>query len=162
MSTMELTHDAALAEVTRLLEQQREWTRKRDQLGTDLAMLQAHAGEQALAGDSTAEIADRITRMQTEAQIADRALQALDTKIGEAKRVTRIARIADERARAAQMREQAAAIRAEVEPLLLELERIEGVRPEFGRNARSVQLEFAADRWENGADYQQFQLENPR
>ncbi len=125
-------------------------------------MLQGHAGEQALAGDSTAEIADRITRMQTEAQIADRALQALDTKIEEAKRVTRHARIADERARAAQLREQAAAIRAEAEPLLLELEKLEGVRPEFGRAARSVQLKFAADRWEIGAEYQQFRLENPQ
>ncbi len=53
MSTMELTHDAAQAELTRLLEQQREWTRKREQLGTDLALLQAHAGEQARASTST-------------------------------------------------------------------------------------------------------------
>ncbi len=161
MSTMELTHDAAQAEVTRLLEQQREWTRKREQLGADLALLQGHAGEQALAGDSTAEIADRITRMQTEVQIADRALQALDTKIDEAKRVTRHARIADERARAAQLREQAAAIRAEAEPHMAALERIEGVRPMLGR-CKSQLLEEKAHRFDLGAEYQQFQLENPR
>ncbi len=163
MTTMELpTHDAAQAEVDRLHEQHNEWTDRRAALVAELEATRHAAGADALAGKSTAEIAERITRLQTEVQIADRALQALDTKIDEAKRVTRYARIADERAQAAQMREQAAAIRAEAEPLLLELERIEGVRPEFGRNARSVQLEFAADRWEIGAEHQQFQLENPR
>ena len=158
MTSMELTHDAAQAEVTRLLEQQREWTRKRQQLETDLAMLQALAGEQALAGDSTAEIADQITRLQTEAQIADRALQALDTKIDEAKRVTRHARIADNRTQAAQLREQAAAIRAEAEPHMAALERIEGVRPEFGR-CTSQLLEEEADRFDMSVSYLEFQLE---
>ena len=160
MSTMELTHDAAQAEVTRLLAQQREWTRKREQLETDLALVQAHAGEQALAGVDTGDIADRIARLQTEAQIADRALQALDTKIDEAKRVTRHARIADERQHAAQLREQAAAIRAEAEPHMAALERIEGVRPEFGR-CTSQLLEEEADRYEIGAEHLEFRMEHP-
>ena len=161
MTTMELTHDAAQAEVTRLLAQQREWTQKREQLETDLALLQAHAGEQALAGVDTGDIADRIARLQTEAQIADRALQVLDTKLSEAKRVTRHARIADNRTQAAQLREQAAAIRAEAEPHMAALERIEGVRPEFGR-CTSQLLEEEADRFDMSVSYLEFQLEHPR
>ena len=130
MSTMEFpTHDAAQAEVDRLHEQHNEWTQRRAALAAELEATRHAAGADALAGKSTAEIAERITRMQTEAQIAERALQALDTKIDEAKRVTRHARIADERQHAAQLREQAAAIIEAFKRCLAEAEQAKPKNP---------------------------------
>ncbi len=161
MSTMELTHDAAQAEVDRLHEQHNEWTHRRAALAAELEATRYAAGADALAGKSTAEIAERITRLQTETQIADRALQVLDTKLDEAKRLTRHARIADDRARAVQLREEAAAIRAEAEPHLAALERIESVRPNLGRS-RSQQLEDHAYRLELNAEELEFRMRNPR
>ena len=161
MTTMELTLDTAEAEMARLQEQQRTWTEKRAQLGTTLDALHAQAGEKALAGTSTTDIAERIARMGTEVQIADRALHALDTKIQEAKRAAQRARIADYQVQAAQLREQAATIRAQAAPLLDEIEKIEGVRPTLV-GARSQRLEEQAHRLELGAEELAFRLEHPR
>ena len=161
MTTMDLTLEAAEADLDALQAQQRTWTERRAQLAADLDALHAQAGEQALAGTSTTEIAERLARLGTEGQIADRAVQALDTKIQEATRAAQRARIADYQVQAAQLREQAAHLRAEAEPHLVALERIEGVRPALER-ARSQRLEEQAHRLELGAEELAFRLEHPR
>ncbi len=87
--------------------------------------------------------------------------QVLERQATEQRRLDLIKRIADETAQVAQLREQAAAIRAEVEPLLLEIERIEGVRPTLA-GARSQHLEAQAYRWELHVEELEFRLRNPR
>ena len=74
----------------------------------------------------------------------------IERQADEQRREERIQRIADYKAQAAQLREQAAAIRAAAEPLLLELEKLEGVRPMWGRS-RSIALEEQAHRKWHGS-----------
>ncbi len=155
---MDLTLEAAEAETARLQAQQRTWTERRAQLAADLDALHAQAGEQALAGTSTTEIAERIARMGTEVQIADRALQALDLKIQDATRAAQRARIADLRAQASAKRQAAAAISMEAALHLEALERIEGTRPTFAQ-ARSLGLHHEADRIDRSIEWLESRLE---
>jgi len=85
--------------------------------------------------------------------------QVLERQADEQRRQERIQRIADYQAQATQLREQAEAIRAEAEPHLAALERLEGVRPVLGRS-RSQQLEDEAHRLDFGVEHQQFRLEH--
>ncbi len=158
---MDLTLEAAEAETARLQAQQRTWTERRAQLAADLDALHAQAGEQALAGTSTTALAERLARLGTEGQIADRALHALDTKIQEATRAAQRARIADHARQAAQLREQAATIRAQAAPLLDEIEKLEGVRPTLA-DARSQRLEQQAYRLDLNTEELAFRLEHTR
>ncbi len=158
MTTVELTYEAAQAETARLAEEQGRWTEKRAQLAADLDALQARAGADALAGTSTTTIAERIRGMETEVQIADRALQAIDLQQHEAGQVAQRARIAELRAQAAAKREQAAAISAEAEPHLAALERIEGTRPYF-EQSRSLALHREADHIDRSIEWLESRLE---
>lgn len=159
---MELTYEAAQAETQRLAEQRQSLTDKHAALQASLEATQASAGEAVLAGTSTTKIVEQIGRMQTELQITERALQALGLKEHEARQREQRARIADLRRQAVENREQAAAIRAEAEPYLAALERIEGVRPELGQYARSERLEYQAHRIDLNTEELAFRMEPPR
>lgn len=88
--------------------------------------------------------------------------QVLERQADEQEKQARIQRIADYKAQAAQLREQAAAVRAEAEPHYAALERIEGVRPPTLAGARSVQLELAAHRMELNTEELEWRLQHPR
>ena len=158
MTTMELTYDAAQAETQRLVEQRQSWTDKRAALQTSLEATHARAGDAALAGTSTAKIAEQIGRTQMELQIAERALQALEVKEHEAKRSAQRARIAELRTQAAEKRAQAVAVSAKAAPHMDALFRIEGVRPFFERS-RSCDLELEADRIDRSIEWLESRLE---
>ncbi len=116
--------------------------------------------EQTLDAELARQVQAEIDREEA-ARVERIKAQVLERQADEQRRQQRIQRIADERAQAAQLREQAAAIRAEAEPHLLALEAIEGVRPVFGRS-RSVFLEEQAHRLDLSAERLEFQLEHGR
>ena len=150
-------YDDALAAVERLQEHQQQWTDKRAVLVQALTELEANAGQAALAGESTATLADQLSRLQSEIRIAEQALAALAGQQQQADQAVQLARIVDERQRALERFQAAAALREQAEPHLQALEEVEGVR--FSHpHPRSARLEQEGYRWLYHAEEQAFRL----
>ena len=157
MTTMDLTLEAAEAETARLQESQQQWTDKRAVLVQALTELEANAGQAALAGESTATLADQISRLHSEIRIAEQAIAALAGQQQQAEQAVQLARIVDERKRALERFQAAAALRDQAEPHLRALEDVEGVR--FSHpHPRSARIEQEGYRWLYHANEQAFRL----
>ena len=154
---MTTPYDDALAAVARLDQQVQQWGDTRAALTHALETLEANAGHAALAGEPTAKLADQLSRLQAEIRIADQALAALAEQQHQADIAARLARIVESRQQALAAFQEAAAVRAQVQPQLDAIEAIEGVR--FSHpNPRSARLERQAHRMLEGAEHQLFQL----
>ncbi len=151
------TYEEALAEVERLQQQQQEWIAKRAALEQSLAELEGNAGQAALAGESTATLADEMSRLQSQIRIAAQALVALEAQQQQADVAAQLARIVETRQQALERFQEAAALRAQVQPHLDAIEAIEGVRY-YHHNPRSARLEQQADRELVHAEYLAFRL----
>lgn len=157
-TTDALTYEAALARVADVEAQQQHWTERRELVRAELETLQAQAGAAALAGTSTSTLATRISRLQTQQQIVERAIAALGAQHQAAHQVAQQARIAELRQEVAAKQAAAAAVLREAAPHLDALERIEGVRPYFERS-RSLALEQEADRIARSIEWLERRLE---
>ena len=154
---MTTLYEAALADVERLQEHRQQWIAKRAALAQSLAELEQNAGHAALAGESTGKLADQLARLHAEIRIVDQALVALANQQEQADIAARLARIVESRQQALAAFQEAAAVRAQVQPQLDAIEAIEGVR--FSHpNPRSARLAQAGHRWLEGAEHQAFQL----
>ncbi len=125
---MTTPYEDALAEIERLHQQVQQWGDKRAALVRSLAELEDNAGRAALAGESTATLADEMSRLQSEIRIVEQALVALEAQQQQADIAARLARIVESRQQALAAFQEAAAVRAQVQPQLDAIEAIEGVR----------------------------------
>ncbi len=136
---------AALDEVTRLTTEQQSWTEKRTQLVRTIADVKANAGVSALAGTSTAKMADQLSRLHAEVEITDQALATLASQMEHAKAAVTLARIDDTRRRVVELSHEAQAAVAAAKPHLDALEVLEGVRY-FHPHSKVARLELDLNR----------------
>ncbi len=153
-----MTYEAAQAEGERLHAQHAAWRDKRAQLVRAQADLRASAGQAALAGTSTAKLADQSTRLDAEIRIADEVLAQLVAQQATATVAAQLARIADLRQQVVDTLAQRAPLAAQIQPHLDALEQITGLR--YGHvHAPIAQLEDTAWRTLRNADYLEDRLD---
>jgi hypothetical protein len=143
-----MTLETAQADVDRLAAQHTEWTAKRAGLAATLERMEADAGRVALAGTSTTKIAGDIARTQTALRVADQALAEMERQQHDTRRALKQARIDDLRQQAAAKRAEVHAIVEQTRPLYDQIEAIEGRRPmlEYGRSAELLRMAQALER----------------
>jgi multidrug efflux pump subunit AcrA (membrane-fusion protein) len=98
-----------------------------------------------------------MSRRQSQIRIAAQALVALEAQQQQADVAAQLARIVETRQQALERFQEAAALRAQVQPHLDAIEAIEGVRY-YHHNPRSARLEQQADRELVHAEYLAFRL----
>ena len=143
---------AAHNEVTRLTTQQQSWTEKRAQLVRTIAEVKANAGVSALAGTSTAKMADQLSRLHAELQIADQALGILEQQQGAAQNTARLARIRETQQQEIELYRQAAELDEQIKPHLDAIEALTGNRY-YHQNSRSLNLYIQANACLHQAEY---------
>jgi hypothetical protein len=140
---MSTSYEQAEAHVEELTAKRESWALKQTQLVNARTDLQRSAGAAALQGTPTAKIADQMTRLGAEIDIATSVLSTLETQIAAAQVEVHLARIADERTKVVAEFEQAAAVVAKAKPHIDALEQIEGVRYS-SPGSRSIGLHMRA------------------
>ena len=143
---MTTSHEQAEAHVEELTTKRESWAQKQAQLVSARADLQRNAGAAALEGTPTAKIADQLSRITSEIDIAGQALAAIDAQIAAAEIETRVARILDQRAKVAAMLQEAYASEEAIKPHLDAIEKLTGLR--YGHmQSRAVSLIQNATRY---------------
>lgn len=136
-----MTYDEAQAETARLEAQHTSLQQQQAQLTAALAQGQADAADALLDGKNgmRATVA-HVTRLEQERTITDMAMTTLVGRIEASKQQEELARIADQRQQAVTLFQQAAAVRAEIQPHLDAIKAIEGYAPapEHGRSHNFV------------------------
>lgn len=122
------TYDEAQAALDALEAKQTSWEQKRDQIAAARNDLQRSAGAMALEGGNTGKIADQLSRLTSEYEIATSALATLDTQVAAARIDASLARIADERAKAVAVLQEGAEKEAAIKPHLDAIEALTGLR----------------------------------
>lgn len=125
---MTTSYEQAEAHVAELTAKRESWAQKQTQLVNARADLQRSAGAAALEGTPTAKIADQMTRLGAEIDIATSALATLDTQIAAAKLEASLARILDQRVKVVTVLQEGAEKEAAIAPLLDQIEALTGLR----------------------------------
>jgi hypothetical protein len=146
------THDDVQTRPAALQEKRASWVQKQQQLANAREAMQRNAGAAALEGTPTAKIADQLSRITSEIEIAGQALAVVDGQIAAAELDARVARIGDLRAQIAMKLEEAAALEAAIKPHLDAIEQITGLRY-VHPHSKSDRLQEEAQRFISQATY---------
>jgi hypothetical protein len=150
---MTTSSEQAEAHVEELTTKRESWVQKQAQFVSARADLQRNAGAAALEGTPTAKIADQLSRITSEIDIAGQALAALDQQIAAAEVETRVARINDTRAQAVAAIEKHTHIFEAAQPHIDALYDLTGIR--YGPVMNYI---HDVQRYLSSADYLEYRL----